>query len=71
SEAESVAVAACCCGTANCQGRSVGFWELTDEQQAVLVRLGVSDFLRRWYEGTSRPATERHYQPYAALQTQM
>jgi len=71
SEAESVAVAVCCCGSADCQGRSVGFWELPDEQQARLVRLGVSDFLRRWYEGTARPVTESRMQPYAVLQAQM
>jgi len=71
SEAESVAVAACCCGSAKCQGRSVGFRELTDEQQAELVRLGVSDFLRRWYEGTPRPVLAQGYQPYGVLQAQM
>ena len=50
---------------------SVGFWELTREQQTVLVRLGVTDFLRRWYEGNRRPAMELRSQPYAALETQM
>jgi len=71
SEAVSVAVEACCCGSAHCQGRSMGFWEMTDDQQAVLVGLGVSDFLRRWYEGRSRPVMEQGYQPYAVLQAQM
>ncbi len=71
SEAESVAVAACSCGSLNCQGRSVGFWELTREQQTALVRLGVSDFLRRWYEGNRRSSTELRIQPFAALETQM
>lgn len=68
SEAESVAVESCSCGSPKCQGRSVGFWEMSDEQQAELVRLGVSDFLRRWYEGQPRPVVETYYQPVAVMQ---
>ena len=33
SEAVSVAVEACCCGSAHCQGRSLGFWEMTRETE--------------------------------------
>ncbi len=67
SEAESVAVESCCCGSPNCQGRSVGFRELNDEQQAALVRLGVSDFLRRWYEGSPRRVAPQWVQEFAAV----
>ena len=71
SEAVSVAVEACCCGSAHCQGRSLGFWEMTREQQTALVRLGVTDFLRRWYEGKSSSVTEGYTRPVAALEVQM
>lgn len=67
SEAVSVAVSACCCGASHCQGRSLGFWELTRERQIALVRLGVSDFLRRWYEGSARSTTDLQTQQFAAV----
>jgi hypothetical protein len=54
SEAISISVAACCCGSARCQGRSVGFWEMTREEQAALVQLGVSTFLQSWYNRSQR-----------------
>lgn len=68
SEAESVAVAACCCGSPKCQGRSVGFWEMSDEDQAALVRLGVSDFLRRWYADAPRRVSQSAEQQYGVLE---
>lgn len=52
SEAVSISVTACCCGARQCQGRSVGFWEMSREQQGALVQLGVSAFLQGWYEAS-------------------
>lgn len=42
SEIYSVAVDACACGSSRCAGRSVGFAEMTPEERARLMALGVS-----------------------------
>ena len=42
SEIYSVAVDACACGSSRCAGRSVGFAEMTPEEQERLMALGVS-----------------------------
>lgn len=46
SEIYSVAVDACACGTPRCAGRSVGFAEMTPEEQERLMALGVSQYAR-------------------------
>jgi uncharacterized protein len=48
-EAESVAVADCLCGSSRCLGKSVGFWELPAQRQAELYQMGISTFLQTWY----------------------
>ena len=50
SEAESVAVSVCCCGTSNCMGKSIGFKEAPADLQAFLYDLGVANYLSKWYE---------------------
>jgi len=49
SEAESISVPVCHCGSPNCLGRSFGFREATDALQARLLEEGVAAHLRRWW----------------------
>ena len=48
-EAISIAVSKCCCGSAMCQGRSTGFQELSQVEQQRLYRGGLARYLMTWY----------------------
>ncbi len=50
SEAKSISVSTCCCGSDTCLGKSIGFKDLMPHQQDYLYRLGVASYLREWYE---------------------
>jgi len=50
-ESISMAVTQCACGEGNCAGRSMGFLELSPAEQAHLISMGVSDYIRSLYKG--------------------
>ena len=50
SEAQSIAVSVCFCGSKNCIGKSIGFKEAPFHIQNYLYNLGVANYLRKWYE---------------------
>jgi uncharacterized protein len=48
-EAVSIAVGQCQCGSAQCKGRSVGFTEMSKQEQETLFRDGIAKYLSAWY----------------------
>jgi uncharacterized protein len=53
-EAVSIAVRACRCNSAQCEGRSVGFTEMSTLKQGKLHQNGIANYLAKWYIGQSR-----------------
>jgi hypothetical protein len=53
-EAISIAVSQCRCGSALCRGRSVGFMELSKAEQSHLHKNGIAAYLSNWYVGQRR-----------------
>lgn len=53
-EAVSIAVQACRCGAAQCEGRSLGFTEMSISKQTKLYQSGAAHYLSNWYIGQSR-----------------
>ncbi len=49
-ESEILYIPACGCGAGGCLGKGVGFTEATPDQQAQLYRIGLADYLCRYYE---------------------
>ncbi len=50
SEAYSIAVKRCCCGSKHCLGRSYGFLEAPAWLQNQLYSLGCAEYLKTWFE---------------------
>ena len=50
SEAKSISVSVCYCNNNSCIGKSIGFKEAYPHLQTYLYRLGIANYLRKWYE---------------------
>lgn len=53
-EAVSIAVQNCRCRSAHCEGRSLGFTEMSKVKQERLHQNGVANYLSKWYIGQTR-----------------
>lgn len=53
-EAVSIAVQSCCCSSAGCEGRSLGFTEMSKAKQERLHQNGIASYLSKWYLGQPR-----------------